>query len=67
MTASGYVRVAAIFGLASAMCGLYIGLAVLYPQAVVAIALARLLLGFFAFGAALFGALAAFKDRDPGV
>jgi hypothetical protein len=62
MTASRLARVAAVFGLAAGTCGLYIGLAVLYPQATIAIAIARLLLGFFAFGAALFGALAAFRE-----
>jgi len=59
-------RMAAVFGLMSASCGVILALAGYYPRASLTLAIARILLGLFGFSAAICAVFAAYRDPPRG-
>lgn len=60
-------RLAAVFGLCGASCGVILAFGGYYPKALLALAIARILLGLFGFIAAICAVFAAYRDPPRGV
>jgi cation transporter-like permease len=60
-------RMAAVFGLFGASCGVILAFGGYYPKALLTLAIARILLGLFGFMAAIRAVFAAYRDPPRGV